>query len=271
MNTMKPNHTLLLRSVLRAIVPGGAIPLALGAAASASAQVAIIDTHVDIGLEGPAAGPDWGLHVHDEENDAEYAPHEAYFFVDPAHAALPQPADAQWSFIGQTPGQTIYVLPQGQNPNLPFLGFAAAEVPSETFDQTFNNDSRVNAAGRWVGFTVTAVSGPGEFSIWQTGGFGAPIVWVSTFDGGLDATDTVHIQQGGHAHFNWGFTEAGTYSITVVASGYIGGELLTSEAATFTFSTVAIPEPSAFSALAGVGALGFAATRRRAARHEGAR
>lgn len=252
-----------IRSSLRA--PALAAALALLALAPADAQVAIADVHVDIGLEGPEAGAAWGIHVHDEDNDVEYAPDEAWFHVNPAYATLTQPAASQWSFIGGTPGETIYVLPQGQNPNLPFLGLAATEVAANTFDSYFNSDARVNATGRWIGFTITAVSGPGEFSLWQTDGFGSPIVWASSAQGGLGAADTVFIQEGAHAHFNWGFTELGSYSITFVASGFVGGEFVESAPVSFTFGTAPIPEPSAFAALAGLATLGLAATRRRRA------
>jgi len=259
-------HTMKYTPATRTSLPAVALAIALAALVvppDAHGGVAITDVHVDIGLEGPDAGPDWGLHIHDEENDAEYAPSEAWFFVDPAHATLTQPAGAQWSFIGQTPGEAIYVLPQGQQTGLPFLGFSSEEVGPGTFDSGFNHDPRVNAAGRWIGFTVTAVSGPGEFSLWQTTGFGSPVVWVSSAQGGLTADDTVYVQEGAHAHFNWGFTEPGSYSITFVASGYVGGELVSSEPARFTFSTTPIPEPSAFAAVAGLGALALGTISRR--------
>lgn len=259
---MKTMNTPATRHALRATAFAAAL-LAFAAPSAALAQIAITDVHVDIGLEGPDAGPDWGLHIHDEDNDTEHAPGDAWFYVDPVHATLTQPSGAQWSFIGQTPGEAIYVLPQGQQTGLPFLGLAASEVSAGTFDSYFNNDARVNANGRWIGFTVTAVSGPGEFSLWQTSGFGTPIVWASSAQGGLTAADTVFIQEGGHAHFNWGFTELGSYSITLVASGYVGGELVSSAPVSFTFSTAPIPEPSTFAAFAGLGALGASALRRR--------
>lgn len=259
---MKTMNTPATRPALRATAVVAAL-LAFAAPSAALAQIAITDVHVDIGLEGPDAGPDWGLHIHDEDNSAEYAPDEAWFYIDPAHATLAQPAGAQWSFIGQTPGEAIYVLPQGQQAGLPFLGLAAEEVSAGTFDSYFNNDSRVNATGRWIGFTVTSVTGPGEFSIWQTSGFGTPIVWASSAQGGLTAADTVFIQEGGHAHFNWGFTELGSYSITLVASGYVGGELVSSAPMSFSFSTSSIPESSAFAAFAGLAALALVASSRR--------
>jgi surface-anchored protein len=259
-------HTMKTTPAIRTPIHAAALAAALATFAAPPivlAQVAITDVHVDIGLEGPDAGPGWGLHIHDEENAAEYAPSEAWFRVAPSHATLTQPAGAQWSFIGQTPGESIYVLPQGQQAGLPFLGFSSEEVPAATFDNYFNNDSRVNATGRWIGFTVTAVSGPGEFSLWQTNGFGSPIVWASSAQGGLTVADTVYIQEGAHAHFNWGFTELGTYSITLVASGHIGGELVSSEPVSFTFSTAPIPEPSAFAALVGLAGLCLGMTARR--------
>jgi hypothetical protein len=170
--------------------------------APVGAQVAITDVHVDIGLEQPSG--DWGVHIHDEDNDEEYAPDAAYFLADPAFAGVTRPAGAQWDFLGGIGGDTIYVLPQGQQAGLPFLGFSAEEVTPGTFDSYFNSDSRVNASARWIGWRITAVSGPGDFSIWQSGQFGTPTVWVSTAQGGLTSADTVFIQEGGHAHFNWG-------------------------------------------------------------------
>lgn len=105
-------------------------------------------------------------------------------------------------------------------------------------------------AGDWVGGTVTItasiVSGPagGEFRMWQDDGGGGAIDFINTDGGPSSFVQTA----GSHTHYNWGFTELGTYEIEFGISGeHVVDGVIGNTSATYTFQ---VPEPS--TALLGV-------------------
>jgi surface-anchored protein len=248
-------HTNLLR-------PRGLILCAaLLVTATAQAQVTLSSGHTDIGAA--YSGGNWDLHIHTD--DEEFAPGDAILFVSES-AAFTRPASSDFAFTGVDAGQTLYRLPQSQNPELLYIGFSTEEIVSGSgspFDSYLDPDPRVNLTSRWINFNVTSVTGPGVFSIWQSGDEG-PVVWVSTVDG-LNSSDRVVVGAGSHLHYNWGFSVVGTYEVTLQASGFIGGVPSLSDPTVFTFQVGAIPEPSTYAALAGLGALVLALSRRRRA------
>ncbi len=121
----------------------------------------------------------------------------------------------------------------------PFLGIGLEEL----------------TASDWVGSTVSlkllSITGPGDFLLWQDGGLGGANVF---FDG---AGDTMTLTAGSHTHFNWGFTETGTYGLEFEISGNHVADGLQSASALYSFQVV--PEPST----AMLGALGALALLRR--------
>jgi surface-anchored protein len=126
-------------------------------------------------------------------------------------------------------------LPQTQIPGVLFLGASAHEVEAGVF------------AGN-IRVSLAAVSGPGNFFLYQTDSFGSPIQFMNSADG-IDSSDFFDIPVGGHMHFNWAFTEEGMHTVTVQASGYLadGGSFTQSERTDFRFwvgDPAAIPEPT---------------------------
>lgn len=119
------------------------------------------------------------------------------------------PNDPAFSFIGAPGGSGIFVLPAVQgNPALPFLGFATEEIAAGTFQ----NDE----------FTLRlkSVSGPGAFSLWSTDEFGVPTSFLTTSNG-IDGSDVLGLNTGGHFHFDMAFTQSGVYAITLDAVGIL--------------------------------------------------
>jgi len=208
------------------------------------AQTPIAADHVDIGIGYEVGG--FNLHIHQEEPiDQEFAPSEAYFVIGSAAAAV-SPGGSYTGFLGVA-GSQVWILPTVQHPELPFLGFGTEELdPAD-----------------WLGnidLTLTAVNGPGEFSIWSVNAFGTPNLRMGTADG-INASDRLTLIPGSHGHFNLGFTAPGTYEVTVQATGsHVSDGFQTSDPATYRFEVV--PEPSTWVMLGlGASALLFVARR----------
>jgi surface-anchored protein len=136
-----------------------------------------------------------------------------------------------------------YWLPETEqaaaNNGTPFLGIGLEEL----------------AATDWVGGTVSlkllSITGPGDVLLWQDDGFGGANVF---FDG---TGDSATLSAGSHTHYNWGFTETGSYGLEFEISGTHVDDGLDSAAAVYTFQVV--PEP----VTAMYGALGALALLRR--------
>lgn len=214
-----------MRKPYRLALPLLAVLALTGVATPASAvsQVVIDQGHVDafgLAYENGVLN----LHVHDGANDAEYDPSEVQLVAKPA-AKTTVPDDPAYAFLG-APGDSIWVLPQVQNPDLLFAGIAAEEIAPGLFtDDTLTID-------------VVGVRGPADFSIFTQDAFGAPTVRVDSGDGLPDRTTT---RAGGHEHVNWGFEAAGTYKVWVRAKGTLAatGKTVYSPIETYTFKVQA--------------------------------
>jgi surface-anchored protein len=207
----------------------------------------LVTGHVDLGI-GYADGV-WDLHVHDGVNDIEFEPDDVVLQVGES-AKTTVPGTAGFAFLGNA-GDPIWILPQAHNHSLLFLGIAAEEIDSGVFQ---NNQ---------VALSLKAVSGPGHFSLYQTDGFGSPVVFINTRDG-IDANDYFTLSVGSHSHANWAFSAPGAYTLSFEGSGTLadGGVFTSSGPVDFSFQVV--PEPGT-SVLLGVGiaAMYFSARRRR--------
>ena len=156
-----------------------------------------------------------------------------------------RPTGAAWNFTGAADGETLYVFPQTEDPTVPFLGIGTEELDPANWstDLTYN---------------LTSFSGPGTFSLYTTDPFGAPTMSLTT-NGGLFGS--LSQAAGTHEHYNWAFTEIGTYKLTFGVSATHDTDGLVTGAETFTFSVV--PEPSAFAGIAGLFVLAAVGLRRR--------
>lgn len=214
--------------------------------------------HGDVGVNYESGA--WDLHWHLGPNaivdgspvgnapeGEEFEPGDITAFV--ADPSLNRPAGAQWDPIGVGTGEGFWLLPQSEDPAKPFLGIAAEELETGIF------------ANDQVTLALTGLTGPGDFSLWQTDGFGTPTFFMSSSDGGIDAADSVLLNAGAHAHYNWGFTAPGLYEVTFTASGDLVGGGPTSGTGTYSF--LVAPEPGSL-ALLGIGAIGLLRRTRRA-------
>lgn len=183
------------------VVITAAALLALGLApAGASTPSLLRKGHADLGVHYESG--EFEGHVHDEERDIEYEPEEVTIFVrNSAKATVP--SNPAFSFLG-APGSTVWILPQTEDPTLPFLGYSTEEL----------------TASDWVGGKITwslvDVDGPGEFALYTTDSFGNPTL---IFDSDDPAPNTQNLSIPGHKHANWAFDAPGHYEVTVEYAG----------------------------------------------------
>ncbi len=208
--------------------------------------------HVDfigIGYDGT----DFEPHSHVEDGvvdgnptiDEEYEPGDLIVQIS---TTTTRDAGSAWDPIGVSSGESYFIAPEDEVAGQPFVGVGLEELVSSewTGDITI---TLTNASG-------SGITAGGVFSLWQ--GSGAPTFFISTL-GGISAADAISVPAGDHAHFNWGFTEEGTYDLTFEISGAhaVNG----AETATATYSFSVIPEPSP-ALLGAIGALGLLRRRR---------
>lgn len=205
------------------------LPLVLGFAQSSIAASLITGGHID----GPAFGYDsvdgFEPHFHNEGGadgaiiggtrvtaDTEYEPDELIVFVRPTSTTS----------LG---GTSYFWLPETESAafanDVPFMGIGLEELEVSDWVSGIVSISLIN------------ISGPGEFRLWQDDGFGGAIDFINT-DGG---STTFDLAAGSHTHFNWGFTELGTYQLEWGISGNHVIDGAQSGSAVYTY---AVPEPS---------------------------
>jgi surface-anchored protein len=196
------------------------------------AQTQISSGHVDIGI-GYNSG--WDLHVHDEENDIEYEPGDALFFV---------------GNVAYNGGSSTWILPTTENPNLPFIGLATEETAPGLFQ------------GDQITLSLKGVAGPGAFTLYSEDEFAVRTVLMNSADGFL--SDSLTLAAGTHAHYFWEFSAAGDYTLTFESAGTLVGDIdpLFSGNVDYLFTVEAVPEPSTF-ALTGLGLAALVVFRRR--------
>lgn len=204
----------LTRKLLAAV--GIAAAIMVGAAGTASAEP-ITTGHVDVIDVDYASG---ALTVQALVNGVERDPTTVELVVlNGAKATVPN--SAAYSFLG-APGDPVWILPQTQNANLLWPGWNSTDVPSGVFQSNT------------LQMSLTSVTG-GELAIYTTS-LGNPTV---LFDNGNGLPDTRPLATGAHAHANWAFSNAGTYTVTFRVTGTLTNGTTISDDATYTFTVQA--------------------------------
>lgn len=130
------------------------------------------------------------------------------------------PADSRYAFLGPA-GEPVWILPQTQRPDVLWPGWDTSDVPAGVLQ----NDR--------VTVRLASVSGPGQFVLYTVNSFGTPTVRLNSGDGLPDSFD---VARGVHAHGNWAFRAAGTYTLTFeVTATTTGGDAKTSGQVAYTF------------------------------------
>ncbi|RKN21052.1 hypothetical protein D7147_09620 [Micromonospora musae] len=208
------------------LLAGLALTVALLAGASApavAAPIVLSSGHVDV-IDVDYTGGALTVDLLDGTGttDVERNPADVVLQV-PSAARLTVPAGGAWSFLGS--GGQAWVLPQASTAGLLWAGWNTTDVPSGVLQ---NNR---------VSFRLTNVTGPAGFSIYTVSG-GTPTV---LFDSGNGLPDTLNVNRNTHAHVNWGFDAAGTYTVTFEVTGTRAsdGSTISSGAKTWTFEVLA--------------------------------
>jgi len=160
----------------------------------------------------------------------------------PLNVPVNRPAASTWDFLGVGPGDPLYILPSGGTPNtLPYLGIST-EDPSMA---AFNNP---------ITISLVDMVGPAGSTFNLHVGSTASMTGTNTATSG-----SINLIVGDHQHYNWTFTDMGTYDLTFEFSGFIGETQHTGQD---TFRFQIIPEPST-ALLAMLALTGLASRRKR--------
>lgn len=247
--------------------------LALAGATASLPAVVLDDGHLDIALNYSGG---WTAGLHHDDSGQTYEPADTVLYAStaayPAGSGISRPAGSTWDFIGVGAGETFYFFPQNQQSGILWPGFSSEETDPGTLASYAETDPRVSSgAAPWITVQLTDVQyygeGDGAFSLWSTGTFGSPTVWMSTANGGITASDKFLFLEGGHTHMNWGFGDIGFYELTFTVSAFLNDGLMTpvSSEVTLQFGigTTVIPEPQTLGLV--VLAAAFLALRKRTA------
>lgn len=176
-------------------------------------------------------------------SENEFAPSDVVVRVADSVKSTHESVPPGFEFTGVRPGGNLWILPTADVPGVARPGIATNELKP----------------GDWstpITWTMTDMSGPGEFSLWRSGGI-TPNVQFSTADPSV--INEFDFQIGGHDHFFWGFTEPGVYDIELTVTGTHVNDGVRTDTGTFRFlvgDATAVPEPGAL-ALLGLGTLGL--------------
>ena len=122
-------------------------------------------------------------------------------------AEILRPAGELWGPTGVDVNEPLWVLPQHEKEGLPAYGFSTEEILPGIFVDDL------------VQLNLRYVKGPGDFSLWESDSFGLPTFILSSHDGLNSAAFPVGL----HAHYNWGFTVPGDYTLVFEATGELVG------------------------------------------------
>ncbi len=217
------------------------------------AEVYIIG-HADLGVG--FENNNLHLHLHAEDTlglfgggtrpAGEYEPDDLLIGVPGPSVA--RPVGSQWNFLASSAGAPIWFLPQGSDPNKPFLGLGTEDLlvaDGWTTPLTWSFNS------------ITTISGStSEFSMWQSDAFGSPSVFASTLVPTTNPLGANKWAQSAfsHDHFNYGFTGEGVYDVNFTIAGTNATlNQSFSDTASYRFATglaiASVPEPSSLALL----------------------
>lgn len=215
-------------------------PLVGSANAVTSNQPVMIQAgHADFGPT--LSGGNWKMKIRDDTGDEPvWRDPENVVFKLGSNSIIPMPNDSTYSFIGEKPGTKLYVIPQTQNPDVPWLGWNTQE------------GGVLNELDRGANLSLNGVSGPGKLHVYLENGNNAPQqLWDST----KGYPQNSWIEANAHTHVNWVFSKPGIYHVKLAFSGKLKNGRAVSDTRVLNFAVgdktdaqAALPSASAGSA-----------------------
>lgn len=169
-------------------------------------RVVISSGHVDFGpvlLPGDGGAQEARVQIHDDSGAVSYWRNLEDVVLQVSDAAkLEVPDNAAYSFVQADPGETVWVLPQTEQPGVVWAGWNTQQ------------ETLLQQASRGVTLSVLGVQGPGDVAVYlQDGNFGEPQALWHT---GADFPQQMWIELNTHTHANWVFTKPGVYLVTML-------------------------------------------------------
>lgn len=197
----KPSPSTRATPAPRPTTPAETAPTSTTPAAPADRRKLITSGHMDMALV--AEGSSISAKLIDDSDPHNQAQRESgsFIFAVPDAARKTLPAGASESFPDAP--EAMWILPQAQEKNLPWLGFSTTRVAADALAQ----GSKVTVAMR-------DVDGPGRIYTWHEDLRGLRV----ELDSG-DASKQLEYPVNAHDHQGFGFTELGAYTATFTFSG----------------------------------------------------
>lgn len=198
-------------------------------AAEGNQPVMIQAGHADFGptlIDGK-----WKLKIRDDTGDEPvWRDPENVVFKLGGNSIIPMPDDAAYSFIGEKPGTKLYVIPQTQNPDVPWLGWNTQE------------GGVLNELDRGANLSLEGVSGPGKLHVYLENGNNNPQqLWDST----KGYPQNSWIETNAHTHVNWVFSKPGIYHVKLTFSGKLKDGRAVSDTRVLNFAVGDNTDPNA--------------------------
>ena len=238
--------TSIIAAIFAAIMVIAAIfmpsPFASEANAATSNQPVMIQAgHADFGPT--LAGGHWKIQIRDDTgDDPVWRDPENVVFKLGSSSIIQMPNDAAYNFIGEKPGTKLYVIPQTQNPDVPWLGWNTQE------------GGVLNELDRGAKLSLEGVSGPGKLHVYLENGNNNPQqLWDST----KGYPQNSWIETNAHTHVNWVFSKPGIYHVKLTFSGKLKNGKAVSDTRVLNFAVGDNTDPNAAlgaGAAAGAGA-----------------
>lgn len=175
--------------------------------AQGTGQVVLDAGHVDI---GPTLSTgQWTLQIHDDTSQPRYWRNlDDVVLRVSDQSILEVPDNESFSFLGLTPGDPVWVIPQVEKSGVIWAGWNTQEP------QVLAN---VNGG---VTLRMLGVEGPGDLTVYLQGGnFNEPTpLWTTQQPFPQD----IWIELNTHTHANWVFNEPGIYLVDLEVSAALG-------------------------------------------------
>lgn len=204
-------------------------PLMKVAFAESNQPVMIQAGHADFGPT--LIDNKWKMKIRDDTGDEPvWRDPENVVFRLANNAIVPMPNDAAYSFIGEKPGTKLYVIPQTQNPDVPWLGWNTQE------------GGVLNELDRGANLSLDGVSGPGKLHVYLENGNNNPQqLWDST----KGYPQNTWIETNAHTHVNWVFSKPGVYHVKLTFSGKLKNGRTVSDTRVLNFAVGDSTDPQA--------------------------